>query len=115
MLKTSDMEVASEPLVEWRQMFREALRLERDFFYDPGIHGLDLKATEARYAPFLEGIGGREDLNYLFEDMLGEITCGHVFVGGGDQPEVKPVPTGLLGADYEIVGGRYRFARIYRR
>ncbi len=112
-LKTSDMEVASEPLVEWRQMFREALRLERDFFYDPGIHGLDLKATEARYAPFLEGIGGREDLNYLFEDMLGEITCGHVFVGGGDQPEVKPVPTGLLGADYEIVGGRYRFARIY--
>ena len=112
-LRTSEMEVFAEPLVEWKQMFGESLRIERDFFYDPGLHGLDLKATEARYAPFLDGVASREDLNYLFEDMLGELTCGHVFVGGGDQPEVKPVPTGLLGADYEIAGGRYRFARIY--
>ncbi len=112
-LRTSEMEVFAEPRVEWKQMFHEALRIERDFFYDPGLHGLDLKATEARYAPFLAGIASRDDLNYLFEDMLGELTCGHVFVGGGDQPEVKPVPTGLLGADYEIAGGRYRFARVY--
>ncbi len=112
-LGTPEMEVYAEPLVEWRQMFHEALRIERDFFYDPGLHGLDLKAAEARYAPFLEGIASRGDLNYLFEDVLGELTCGHVFVSGGDQPEVKPVPTGLLGADYEISGGRYRFAGIY--
>jgi tricorn protease len=112
-LRTSEMEVYAEPLNEWKQMFREALRIERDFFYDPGLHGLDLKATEARYAPFLAGIASRGDLNYLFEDMLGELSCGHVFVGGGDQPEVKPVPTGLLGADYEIADGRYRFARVY--
>ncbi len=113
MLKTSEMEVFVEPRIEWQQMFHEALRIERDFFYDPGLHGLDLKATEARYAPFLAGIASREDLNYLFEDMMGELTCGHVFVGGGDQPEVKPVPTGLLGADYAIEGGRYRFSRVY--
>lgn len=112
-LKTSEMEVFVEPRVEWKQMFHEALRIERDFFYDPGLHGLDLKAIEARYAPFLPGIASRGDLNYLFEDMLGELTCGHVFVGGGDQPEVKSVPTGLLGADFDIAGGRYRFSRVY--
>jgi tricorn protease len=112
-LKTGEMEVYVEPLVEWRQMYREVWRLERDFFYDAGLHGLDLKAAEKKYAPYLEGIASRQDLNYLFEEMLGELTCGHVFVGGGDQPEVKRVGVGLLGADYKIENGRYRFARVY--
>jgi tricorn protease len=52
-------------------------------------------------------------LNYLFEEMLGELTCGHVFVGGGDLPEIKPVQGGLLGTDYTIENGRYRFARVF--
>ena len=112
-LRTVEMEVYVEPVVEWKQMYHEVLRIERDFFYDPNLHGLDLKAIEQRYAPYLEGIAGRQDLNYLFEEMLGELTCGHVFVGGGDQPEVKPVQVGLLGADYAIENGRYRFARVY--
>ena len=112
-LRTAEMDVFVDPPVEWRQMFHEALRLERDFFYDAGHHGLDLAALEKRYAPFLDSLVCRQDLNYLFEDMLGEITCGHVFVGGGDQPEVPPVRVGLLGADYTIENGRYRFARIY--
>ena len=112
-LGTEAMEVYAEPLVEWRQMYREVWRIERDFFYDPGLHGLDLAAAEKRYAPYLEAVASRQDLNYLFEEMLGELTCGHVFVGGGDRPEVKRVGVGLLGADYEVVGGRYRFARIY--
>jgi tricorn protease len=112
-LKTGEMEVYVEPLVEWKQMYREVWRLERDFFYDPNLHGLDLEAVEKRYAPFLEGIASRQDLNYLFEEMLGELTCGHVFIGGGDQPEVKRVGVGLLGADYKVENGRYRFARVY--
>ena len=112
-LKTEDMEVYAEPAVEWRQMYREAWRIERDFFYDAGLHGLDLAAAEKRYAPYLEAVASRRDLNYLFEEMLGELTCGHVFVGGGDSPEVKRVGVGLLGADYEVADGRYRFARVY--
>ena len=112
-LKTADMEVYAEPLVEWKQMYREVWRIERDFFYDPGHHGLDLAAAEKRYAPYLEGVASRQDLNYLFEEMLGELTCGHVFVGGGDLPEVKRVGVGLLGADYTIENGRYRFARVF--
>jgi tricorn protease len=112
-LKTEEMEVYVDPLVEWRQMYHEVWRLERDFFYAPNYHGLNLTAAEKKYAAYLGGIASREDLNYLFEEMLGELTCGHVFVGGGDQPEVKPVRVGLLGADYTIENGRYRFARVY--
>jgi tricorn protease len=113
LLRTGEMEVYIEPRVEWMQMYHEVWRIERDFFYDPGTHGLDLKAAEKKYAIYLDGLAGRQDLNYLFEEMLGELTCGHVFVGGGDLPEIKPVPVGLLGADYAIENGRYRFARVY--
>jgi tricorn protease len=112
-LKTGDMEVYVEPLVEWKQMYHETWRIERDFFYDAGLHGLNLAVIEKRYAPFVEGVASRQDLNYLFEEMLGELTCGHVFVGGGDLPEVKRVGVGLLGADYKIENGRYRFARVF--
>src|SRR5207247_8411706 len=66
-----------------------------------------------RYEPYLENISSRDDLNYLFEEMLGEMTVGHMFVGGGDTPETKKVKGGLLGADYKVENGRYRFARVY--
>ncbi len=113
LLRTIEMEVYIEPRVEWKQMYREVWRIERDFFYDPNAHGLDLKAAEKKYSGYLDGLASRQDLNYLFEEMLGELTCGHVFVGGGDLPEVNRVRVGLLGADYTIENGRYRLARIY--
>ncbi len=112
-LKTDDIEVRVDPRAEWRQMYHEVWRIERDFFYDPGHHGLDLQAAEKKYEPYLDNLGSRDDLNYLFEEMLGEITVGHMFIRGGDKPEVKRVPTGLLGADYKIENGRYRFARVF--
>jgi tricorn protease len=112
-LKLSDLQIYVEPLVAWKQMYREVWRVERDFFYDPSYHGLDLKAAEAKYAPYLDNLGDRQDLNYLFEEMLGELTVGHVFVGGGDDPVTKPTnKNGLLGADYVIENGRYRFSRV---
>ncbi len=112
-LRTAEMEVYSDPRQEWAQMYHEVWRLERDFFYDPGAHGLDLGAAEKKYAVYLDGLVGRQDLNYLFEEMLGELTCGHVFVGGGDLPQAPRVRGGLLGADYAIENGRYRFARVF--
>ncbi len=102
-----------DPKAEWRQMYHEVWRVERDFFYDPHYHGQDLKALEKKYTPFLDGIMSRDDLNYLFTDMLGELSIGHMFIRGGDIPGVEGVPGGLLGADYNIEKGRYRFARIY--
>ena len=112
-LKVGDAQVQVDPPAEWRQMYRETWRIERDFLYDPGYHGLDLAAAEKKYAPWVEGLRSRADLNVLFEEMLGELTLGHVFVGGGDGPEPPKVKGGLLGADFAVENGRYRFARVY--
>jgi tricorn protease len=112
-MPTQDIQIRVKPLEEWRQMYREAWRIEREFFYDPNLHGLDLEKTQEKYAPYVEAVASRMDLNYLFAEMLGEITVGHLGVGGGDIPRAERVPTGLLGADYAIENGRYRFARVY--
>jgi tricorn protease len=113
-LKLDTVEVRVEPKAEWAQMYREVWRIERDFLYDPGAHGIDLRAAERTYAPYLEGVASRADLNYLFAEMLGDLTIGHLYVGGGDAPEPPKVKGGLLGADYRIENGRYRIAQIYR-
>jgi tricorn protease len=107
------MEVWVDPQAEWKQMYHEIWRGERDFFYDPNAHGLDLKAAEKQYEPYLAGVAHRSDLSYLFREMLNQLTVGHMFVRGGDQPQPNFVPGGLLGCDYEIENGRYRFAKIY--
>jgi tricorn protease len=107
------MKIYVEPRAEWKQMFREVGRIERDFFYDPNLHGVDLKSLMAAYQPFVDNVTSRTDLNYIFADMLGEITAQHVYIFGGDRPEVKQVNVGLLGADYSIDHDRYRFAKVY--
>jgi tricorn protease len=112
-LKLDQMEVYVDPRAEWKHMYYQVWRDERDFLYDPGLHGLNLEAAKKKYEPYLDNISSRDDLNYLFEEMLGDITIGHMFVGGGDIPEPKRVKTGLLGADYQIENGRYRFTRVY--
>jgi tricorn protease len=112
-LKVDGMEVRVDPRAEWTQMFNEIWRIERDFFYDPHYHGMSIDALKKKYEPYLDRLGSRADLNYLFQQMLGELNVGHMFVGGGDIPEPKEVHVGLLGADYTIENGRYRFARIY--
>ncbi len=112
-LKLDAMEVYTDPRVEWNQMYHEVWRIERDFFYDPNHHGLNIAAAEKKYAPYLKGAGGRADVNHLFEEMLGEITVGHMFIAGGDVPQPRRVKGGLLGADYKVENGRYRFARVF--
>jgi tricorn protease len=112
-IKTDEMEVYVDPRAEWQQMYRETWRIERDFFYDPNHHGLDLQATAKKYEPYLGSLTHRADLNYLFNEMLGELSIGHLYVQGGDVPNPNRVPGGLLGADYQIENGRYRFAKVY--
>jgi len=112
-LKTAEMEVYVEPRAEWKQMYQEVWRIERDFFYDPHFHGLDLAAAERAYAPYLDGIAGRADLDYLFADMLANLNVLHMYIAGGAMPHLEAVRVGLLGADYSIENGRYKFARIF--
>lgn len=112
-LKLGQLEVRVDPRAEWRQMYEEAWRIQRDFFYDPNLHGLDYEATKAKYRPFVEGLMTRADLNYLFQEMLGNMTVGHHNSGGGDSPNPPRYQGGLLGADYSIENGRYRFRKIF--
>ena len=112
-VKTAEMETYVDPRAEWRQMFNEIWRGERDYLYDPGTHGLDIEKAKKLYEPYLSAVVHRDDLNYLFREMLNQISIGHTFIRGGDQPRPNVVPVGLLGADYRIENGRYRFARVY--
>jgi tricorn protease len=113
-LNTEAIEVRVDPQAEWRQMFNEAWRINRDYFYDPGMHGADWKAMKAKYEVFLPEVPCRADLNRLIQWMCSELSVGHHRVGGGDFPnQPKTVPGGLLGADYAIENGRYRFAKVY--
>ena len=112
----SKMEVRVVPAEEWRQMFHESMRIMRDWFYDPNHHGQNLAALEREYAAYLPTIVRRSDLNRLIQQMLGSVSVSHLVVGGGDapQPGGSGNRIGLLGADYEIANGKYRFKKIYR-
>ena len=113
-LKTAAIEVKVDPRAEWKEMFEDAWRINRDYFYDPNMHGVDWKAMRARYAQFLPDIAVRQDLNRVLRWMLSELTVGHSYItNNGDTTETKNVPGGLLGADYEIDNGRYRFRKVY--
>src|SRR5581483_12065294 len=84
------------------------------YFYDPHFHGLNIEAEEKQFEPYLKQLESRSDLNYIFQEMLGSFTVGHLRGGGGTMPTVPRVPGGLLGADYEIDHGHYRIKKIYR-
>jgi tricorn protease len=113
-LNVSAIEVKIDPVAEWKQIFDEAWRINRDYFYDPGMHGANWPAMKEKYAAFLPDVASRNDLNRLIMWMCSELSVGHHRVGGGDQRfNAERVEGGLLGADYEIANGRYRFKKIY--
>ena len=103
-----------DPPAEWRQIFDEAWRLERDFFYVPNLHGVDWPAMRRRYGALLPYVAHRADLTYLIGELIGELNSGHAYVGGGEAPKAKSVPIALLGADYKLdeASGRYRIDRV---
>lgn len=101
-----------DPQAQWKQIFEEAWRMERDFFYAPNLHGADWPAVHKRYAPLVPYVRSREDLRYILDQVGGELSVGHSFTGGGVYPPVDTVRTGLLGADLEAQHGRWRITRI---
>jgi tricorn protease len=102
-----------EPKEEFRQIFNEGWRNQRDYLYVPNTHGSDWPKMKEMYGALLPYVNHRADLNYLLDNMGAEIAIGHSYVRGGDMPEVPSSPGGLLGADFTIEGGRYKIARIY--
>jgi tricorn protease len=113
-LAVDKVEVGIDPRSEWGEMFLDACRINRDYFYDPGMHGANWEAIKTKYEVFLPDLVVRQDLNRVLEWMCSELVVGHSRVGGGDFPnQAKVIPGGLLGADYTVENGRYRFAKVF--
>jgi tricorn protease len=114
-LNTTAISVKIDPVSEWPAMFYEAWRVNRDYFYDPGMHGVDWKAMKVKYSKFLPDLACRSDLNRVIQWMCSELGVGHHRItSGGDRLYTpKPVAVGLLGADYSVSGNRYRIKKIY--
>ena len=111
-LPVASLEARIDPVAEWRQIFNDAWRIERDFFYDPGMHGVDWKAQRERYGRMLEGAVTRSDVNYLLGEMLGELNSSHTYRGGGDLDEAPTRAVGYLGCDFALDQGAYRITKI---
>ncbi|HVS14408.1 MAG TPA: PDZ domain-containing protein [Thermoanaerobaculia bacterium] len=113
-LAVDKLQVRIDPVAEWAQIYDEAWRINRDYFYDPNMHGADWEAMGEKYGQFLRHLTTRDDLNRAIQWLCSELAVGHHRVGGGDErQEVDSVPGGLLGADFELEAGRYRFAKVY--
>jgi tricorn protease len=113
-LALDEIQIRIAPEEEWPQIFHEAWRINRDYFYDPGMHGADWVAIREKYAAFLPHLSTRRDLNRVMRWMASELQVGHSRVAEGDDLfEIEAIPGGLLGADIEVAGDRYRFAKVY--
>jgi len=114
-LKLDAMRVEADPPQEWKQIFNEVWRQERDYFFEASMNGVDWQKTKDQYAQLLPYVADRYSLTYILGEMIGELSNSHTYVGGGEYPDLHPVNVGLLGADYEVdaASGIYRIKKIY--
>jgi tricorn protease len=114
-LKLDSMKMEVDPPAEWKQLFNETWRQERDYFYEPAMNGVDWQKEHDKYAQLLPYVADRLSLTYVLGELAGELSNSHVYVGGGDYPEIDTVNVGLLGADLEpdAKSGMYKLAKIY--
>jgi tricorn protease len=110
---TSAMTATIDPRAEWKQIFNDAWRIERDFFYDPNMHGVNWKAVHDQYAKMLDASTNRDDVSYVIGEMISELNVGHAYYSGGDVAPDPSVSVGMLGADFAIQDGAYRITQIY--
>jgi tricorn protease len=113
-LNLAALQVRVEPREEWKEIFHEAWRIERDFYWDPAMGGTDWKKIGARYEALLPWVAHRDDLNYIIGEMIAELSTSHTYVGGGDIPQARRIGVGLLGVDFAADQGFYKLAKIYR-
>lgn len=114
-LNLSDMKLWVDRKAEWNQIYNECWRQMRDFFYDPGLHGVDWNALRKNYAELLPYVNQRQDLTYIIGELIGELNCGHAYVGGGDYTKPEKVNMGLLGARFvKDNSGYYKITKIFK-
>jgi len=108
------MELRIDPRTEWAQIYHDAWLIMRDWFYDPGLHGVDWGAMRDRYAPLVEHVAHRADLDYIITELIAEMNVGHAYATSSpEMPSVERVDVGLLGAEFEAEGDRYRITDIF--
>jgi tricorn protease len=112
-LATSELEMTVDPVAEWHQIFNDAWRFERDFFYDPNMHGVNWNEMRIRYGALLDACVTRYDVNFVLGELIAELNSSHTYRGGGDLEKPIKRSVGLLGADYTLQNGAYRIKRIY--
>jgi tricorn protease len=100
------------PMEEWQQIFNDAWRLSRDYFYDPDMHGVDWDLMKERYGSLVTQASSRETVNLIVGDLIAELNASHTYTGGGDGDSPKRVNVGYLGADFKLENGQYRIAKI---
>jgi tricorn protease len=110
---TASLRMYLDPKAEYKQIFDEGWRLQRDYLYVQNAHGSDWPAMKVMYGALLPFVNHRADLNYLLDNMGAELAVGHSYVRGGDMPSTPNSPGGLLGADFTVENSRYRISRIY--
>jgi tricorn protease len=113
-LPTADMQMWQDPRKEWRQILVDAWRIERDYFYDPSMHGIDWNKVKERYLAMLEGATTRDELNFIIGEMLGELSSSHTYHGGGAGETPPHANVGYLGVDWTIDGDHYKIKKIVR-
>jgi len=113
-LATSEMVAAINPREEWKQIFNDVWRFERDFFYDAEMHGVDWPAMKARYMPLIDQAMSRYDVNYIIGELIGELNASHTYRGGGDSDYASRKNVGYLGVDWEQVKDAFKIKRIIR-
>ena len=114
-LSLNGLRAQIDPPQEWKDIFNEVWRQERDYFYEAEMNGVDWQKIHDKYAQLLPSVADRYSLTYILGEMIGELSNSHTYVGGGDYPDLHPVNVGLLGVDYELdpSSGRYRIKKIY--
>jgi len=113
-LRISEMKMMVDPASEWKQIFIDAWRMERDFFYDSTMHGVDWNLVKQRYLKMLKGAMTREEVDFIIGEMIGELSSSHTYHGGGDVENEKHTSVGYLGVNWEPDGSFYKIKRIIR-
>jgi tricorn protease len=112
---TSGMEITVDVRAEWRELLRDAWRIERDYFYDPTMHGVDWPGVLKQYEAMLPDAASRADVGYLIRELISELNVGHTYYSPSDDEETAPtVGVGMLGCDFTLESGAYRIGKIYR-
>ena len=113
-LRVEEMAMQVDPREEWKQIFIEAWRLQRDYFYDANLHGVNWNQVKTRYLKILDGAVTREDVNFIIGEMIGELNASHTYQSGGDLERSKRANVGYLGVNWEADGKYYKVKRIVK-